>query len=114
MLLAIPCGRDHIDIMTQTKALQSGFIQYLASKQAAGIVNVAEPGSASQQVSIIASDQPNNFFFASSFGFVCLLFYAIATVIPLFQGGDMMYEMRRRKSEPTLFPTERNWPLMVL
>ena len=50
MLLAIPCGRDHIDIMTQTKALQSGFIQYLASKQAAGIVNVAEPGSTNPQV----------------------------------------------------------------
>ena len=36
---------------------------------------------------------------------VCL-FYTIATVFQLYHGGDMMYEMRRRKSEPTLLPTQ--------
>ena len=35
---------------------------------------------------------------------VCLLlFYAMATV---YHDGDMMHEMRRRKSEPTLLPTQ--------
>ena len=39
--------------------------------------------------------------------FVCLsLFYATATVFQIYQGGDMMYEMRRRKPEPTLFFTD--------
>ena len=49
MLLALPCGRDHSDINYQTKALTTGFIQYLQQKQAAGIVNV--PGPHSTQVS---------------------------------------------------------------
>ena len=35
---------------------------------------------------------------------VCLL--AIATVFQLYHGGDMMYEMRRRKPEPTLLSTQ--------
>ena len=35
-----------------------------------------------------------------------LLFYAVATVFQLFHGGDVMYEMRRRKPEPTLLPTK--------
>ena len=43
MLLALPCGRDHDDIINQTRAMASGFIQYLQQKQAAGIVNVPEP-----------------------------------------------------------------------
>ena len=43
MLLALPCGRDHVDVMQQTKALSTGFIQYLQQKQAAGIVNVPDP-----------------------------------------------------------------------
>ena len=34
-----------------------------------------------------------------------LLFFAIATLFQLYHGGDMMYEMRRRKSEPTLLLT---------
>lgn len=50
MLLALPCGRDHDDIIQQTRAMSSGFIQYLQQKQAAGIVNVADQGS--QQVFI--------------------------------------------------------------
>ena len=33
-----------------------------------------------------------------------LLFYALATV--LYHGSDVMYEMWRRKPEPTLFPTQ--------
>jgi UDP-N-acetylmuramate-alanine ligase len=48
MMLALPCGRDHTDIYQQTRAMSTGFIQYLQQKQAAGIVNVADPGS--QQV----------------------------------------------------------------
>lgn len=48
MLLALPCGRDHLDVLQQSKALQTGFITYLQQKQAAGIVNIAAPGS--QQV----------------------------------------------------------------
>ncbi|XP_061196466.1 msx2-interacting protein-like [Saccostrea echinata] len=43
MLLALPCGRDHDHIIEQTRAMTTGFIQYLQQKQAAGIVNVAEP-----------------------------------------------------------------------
>ena len=30
--------------------------------------------------------------------FCLLLFYTIATVLQLYHGGDMMYEMRRRES----------------
>lgn len=53
MLLALPNGRDHLDILHQTRALSNGFISYLSSKQAAGIVNVANPES--QQVSFFIS-----------------------------------------------------------
>ncbi|KAH0544112.1 hypothetical protein KQX54_000381 [Cotesia glomerata] len=49
MLLALPCGRDQMDVLQQSKNLQTGFITYLQQKQAAGIVNIAAPGS--QQVS---------------------------------------------------------------
>ncbi|XP_034950926.1 protein split ends isoform X2 [Chelonus insularis] len=45
MLLALPCGRDHMDVLQQSKNLQTGFITYLQQKQAAGIVNIAAPGS---------------------------------------------------------------------
>ena len=39
--------------------------------------------------------------------FVCLmLFYALARVFQLYHGGDMIYEMKRRKPEPTLLPTQ--------
>ena len=31
---------------------------------------------------------------------------AIATVLQLYLGGDMMYEIRMRKPEPTVLPTE--------
>ena len=36
-----------------------------------------------------------------------LLFYSIATVFNLYHGGDLMHEMRRRKSELPLLPTQR-------
>uniref|UniRef100_T1J4C3 Msx2-interacting protein n=1 Tax=Strigamia maritima TaxID=126957 RepID=T1J4C3_STRMM len=45
MLLALPCGRDHMDVLQQSNNLRNGFITYLQQKQAAGIVNVAIPGS---------------------------------------------------------------------
>lgn len=48
MLLALPCGRNEVDVLQQSKNLQTGFIMYLQQKQAAGIVNIAAPGS--QQV----------------------------------------------------------------
>jgi hypothetical protein len=43
MLLALPCGRDHMDVLQQSNNLQTGFITYLQQKQAAGIVNIAGP-----------------------------------------------------------------------
>uniref|UniRef100_A0A3B3ZSC1 SPOC domain-containing protein n=1 Tax=Periophthalmus magnuspinnatus TaxID=409849 RepID=A0A3B3ZSC1_9GOBI len=45
LLLALPCGRDQEDVLSQTHALKTGFITYLQAKQAAGIINVANPGS---------------------------------------------------------------------
>lgn len=51
MLLALPCGHDHMDVLKQSTNLTSGFITYLQQKQAAGIVNVAAPGT-TQPVSL--------------------------------------------------------------
>ncbi|XP_034392532.1 msx2-interacting protein isoform X1 [Cyclopterus lumpus] len=45
LLLALPCGRDQEDVLGQTQALKTGFITYLQAKQAAGIINVPNPGS---------------------------------------------------------------------
>ncbi|KAM3871920.1 msx2-interacting protein [Diretmus argenteus] len=45
LLLALPCGRDQEDVLGQTHALTGGFITYLQAKQAAGIINVPNPGS---------------------------------------------------------------------
>lgn len=47
ILLALPCGRDHMDVINQSNKLSTGFIQYLQSKQAAGIINTYSnaPGS---------------------------------------------------------------------
>jgi hypothetical protein len=45
LLLALPCGRDQEDVLGQTQALNTGFITYLQAKQAAGIINVPNPGS---------------------------------------------------------------------
>ncbi|XP_076315949.1 uncharacterized protein LOC143228608 [Tachypleus tridentatus] len=44
ILLALPCGRDHMDVLQQSNNLRNGFISYLQLKQAAGIVNAAAPG----------------------------------------------------------------------
>lgn len=43
ILLALPCGRDHADVLQQSNNLKNGFINYLQSKQAAGIVNSSGP-----------------------------------------------------------------------
>ena len=40
------------------------------------------------------------------FARLVLLFYAIVTVFQLYHGGDMMHEMRRRKSKPMPSPTQ--------
>ncbi|XP_066526817.1 msx2-interacting protein isoform X2 [Hoplias malabaricus] len=45
LLLAMPCGRDQDDVVNQTQALKSAFINYLKAKLAAGIINVPNPGS---------------------------------------------------------------------
>ncbi|KAB0802253.1 hypothetical protein PPYR_04439 [Photinus pyralis] len=45
MLLALPCGHDHMDVLKQSTNLSTGFITYLQQKQAAGIINVAAPGT---------------------------------------------------------------------
>ncbi|XP_059383830.1 msx2-interacting protein-like [Carassius carassius] len=45
LLLALPCGLDQEDVHNQTHALRTGFITYLQAKQAAGIINVPNPGS---------------------------------------------------------------------
>lgn len=45
MLLALPCGFDYQDVLRQTENLQVSFINYLQQKQAAGIINIADPGS---------------------------------------------------------------------
>lgn len=49
ILLALPCGRDNADVLQQSNNLKNGFINYLQSKQAAGIVNSS--GSGPQAVS---------------------------------------------------------------
>ncbi len=53
MLLALPCGRDPLDVHAQTRALKTGFITYLQVKQAAGIINIVN--SATKQVGWIFS-----------------------------------------------------------
>jgi len=45
VLLALPCGRDYRDVLKQTENLETSFINYLQQKQAAGIINIADPGS---------------------------------------------------------------------
>ena len=45
ILLALPCGRDHQDVIDQSETLHSKFIQYLKDKNAAGIINSNAPGT---------------------------------------------------------------------
>lgn len=51
ILLALPCGHDHMDVLKQSTNLTNGFITYLQQKQAAGIVNMPIPRT-SQTVSV--------------------------------------------------------------
>ena len=46
ILLALPCGKDTLDVEAQSRQLRSHFITYLQLKSAAGIVNVEENGAA--------------------------------------------------------------------
>jgi len=57
ILLALPCGRDPMDVLQQSNNLGHGFITYLQCKQAAGIVNIAAPGS--QQPSYVVHIFPS-------------------------------------------------------
>lgn len=57
MLLALPCGRDHSDVLQQSINLQTGFITYLQSKQAAGIINLPTPDG--DQVAYVAHIFPS-------------------------------------------------------
>ena len=57
MLLAVPCGRDVMDIIQQSSFLKDGFIKYLQDKQAAGIVNVPDPSTA--QVGVLKFQMMN-------------------------------------------------------
>lgn|SRR6218665_415307 len=64
MLVALPCGQDHLDIIMQSNNLRAGFISYLQQKQAAGIVNIANP--VSSQVTV------NTVFCMNSFQLCCI------------------------------------------
>ena len=46
VLLALPCGKDNLDVEAQSRQLRNHFITYLQLKSAAGIVNVEENGAA--------------------------------------------------------------------
>jgi len=50
MMLALPHGTDPISVSNQTTTLQHGFIAYLESKQAAGIINLPVPDQSSPYV----------------------------------------------------------------
>ena len=54
MLLALPCGRDPLDVHAQTRALKTGFITYLQQKQAAGIINVTNNKVVSHNLSRVS------------------------------------------------------------
>lgn len=43
--MALPCGRNHVDVLQQSNNLHTSFISYLQQKQAAGIINIADAGS---------------------------------------------------------------------
>lgn len=89
MLLALPCGRDHMDVLQQSQNLKNGFITYLQQKQAAGIVNIAAPGS--QQVNIFIF-----YFLNEKFNKLCVLiiFFKLqpAYVVHIFPSCDFANE----------------------
>ena len=79
MLLAVPRGQDPVDLEHQTKQLQSGFIQYLQQKQAAGIVNV--PATVSKVCANPACFLPLDFFCGKfDLNVFVLLFFFFFTV----------------------------------
>lgn len=45
ILMALPCGKDQEDLVLQSNNIQTDFITYLKSKNAAGIVNAVAPGT---------------------------------------------------------------------
>jgi len=61
MLLALPCGRDPLDVHAQTRALKTGFITYLQQKQAAGIVNINSPQDKNQILYVVHIFPPCDF-----------------------------------------------------
>lgn len=50
ILLALPCGRDDRDVLTQSENLKRSFINYMQSKQAAGIVNTNDQAVSCQNI----------------------------------------------------------------
>ena len=62
ILLALPCGRDPMDVLQQSNNLRQGFITYLQLKQAAGIVNIAIPGSQQVISTSVLMYLPHNYF----------------------------------------------------
>lgn len=88
MLLALPCGHDHMDVLKQSTNLTNGFITYLQQKQAAGIVNVAAPGTTQpvRDSPVFASERGNN---------ESLLLQA-AYVVHIFPSCDFVNENLRR------------------
>ncbi|NXJ05667.1 MINT protein, partial [Odontophorus gujanensis] len=61
LLLALPCGRDQEDVVNQTESLKAAFISYLQAKQAAGIINVPNPGSNQQPAYVLQIFPPCEF-----------------------------------------------------
>lgn len=64
MLVALPCGRNSDDLNKQTTALKSKFIDYLAEKHVAGIINLDSPapeGASQQQQYVLHFFPPCDF-----------------------------------------------------
>lgn len=61
VLLAVPVGRDQSEYAKQSQSLRVGFIDYLMSKKAAGIVYVCQPGESqpSYIIHIFPSSEPS-------------------------------------------------------
>lgn len=55
ILLALPCGRDQVDVLQQSNNLRHGFITYLQLKQAAGIINIGHQNQATFVIHIFPS-----------------------------------------------------------
>jgi len=81
MLLALPCGRDEVDVLQQSKNLQTGFIMYLQQKQAAGIVNIAAPGSQQVKKDYYYYIYENDYIYDYVYYFLTLLSVSIIFII---------------------------------